>query len=209
VPDTLQRMRLARAAAQLNAQSRHTNLPSLVFLTDDDRTPDPLPAIAALPRGALVIIRARDPARRRDLAHTAARLAQKHGLMLSIAGDASLAAEVSADGLHLAESEIEKAGRYRSANPSRLLTAATHSAHAVVRAHLAGVHAVLLSPIFATASHPDRAAFGLSRLRTIARTSPIPIYALGGIDAENVDQLKNIPLAGIAAIGALLPKPSP
>jgi thiamine monophosphate synthase len=46
----------------------------------------------------------------------------------------------------------------------------------------------------------------LTRLRTIARTSPIPIYALGGIDAENVESLRNIPLAGIAAIGALLPK---
>jgi thiamine monophosphate synthase len=64
---------------------------------------------------------------------------------------------------------------------------------------------VLLSPIFATQSHTDRAPLGLARLRTIARTSPIPIYALGGIDAENMERLKNIPLAGIAAIGALTP----
>jgi thiamine-phosphate pyrophosphorylase len=196
-------MRLARAAARLNAQSGHTELPSLIFLTDDERTPDPLPAIAALPRGSLVVVRSRNSKRRRELAHAAARIAQRHGLSLSIAGDAALAVETAADGLHLSEAEIEKAGRYRA--KSWLITAAAHSAHTVLRAHLSGAHAVLLSPIFATQSHTDRAPLGLTRLRTIARTSPIPIYALGGIDAENAESLKNIPLAGIAAIGALTP----
>lgn len=203
MPDTLHRMRLARAAARLNAQSGHTELPSLIFLTDDERTPDPLPAIASLPRGSLVVVRSRNSKRRRELAHAAARIAQRHGLSLSIAGDAALAVETAADGLHLSEAEIEKAGRYRA--KSWLITTAAHSAHAVLRAHLSGAHAVLLSPIFETQSHADRPPLGLSRLRTIVRTSPIPIYALGGIDAENVESLKNIPLAGIAAIGALTP----
>jgi len=198
-------MKLARAAARLNAQSGHTELPPLIFLTDDERTPDPLPAIAALPRGSLVIVRSRNAKRRRELAQAAARIAQRHRLSLSIAGDAALVAEVAADGLHLSEAETEKAGRYRANNKSWLITAAAHSAHAALQAHLSGAHAVLLSPIFATQSHTDRVPLGLARLRTIARTSPIPIYALGGVDAENVESLKNIPLAGIAAINALLP----
>jgi thiamine-phosphate pyrophosphorylase len=198
-------MKLARAAARLNAQSGHTELPPLIFLTDDERTPDPLPAIAALPRGSLVIVRSRNAKHRRELAQAAARIAQRHRLSLSIAGDAALATEVAADGLHLPEAETEKAGRYRANNKSWLITAAAHSAHAVLRAHLSGAHAVLLSPVFETQSHAGRMSLGLSRLRTIARTSPIPIYALGGIGAENVESLKNIPLAGIAAIGALLP----
>ena len=203
MPDTLHRMKLARAAARLNTQSGHTELPPLIFLTDDERTLDPLPAIAALPRGSLVIVRSRNANRRRELAHATARIAQRHGLLLSVAGDVALATEVAADGLHLSEADTEKAGRYRT--KSWLITAAAHSAHAVLRAHLSGAHAVLLSPIFATQSHTDRVPLGISRLRTIARTSPIPIYALGGIDAENVESLKNIPLAGIAAINALLP----
>ncbi len=205
MPDTLHRMKLARAAARLNAGSDYRNLPALVFLTDDERVPDPLPAISALPRNSLVIVRARDGHRRREIAYAAARIAQRRGLWLSIAGDAALAAETAADGLHLAETDIEKAPHHLSADRGWLITAAAHSARAVARAHLAGVHAVLLSPVFATKSHPDRPALGLPRLRTIARTSPVPIYALGGIDSENVERLKDIPLAGVAAIGALLP----
>jgi thiamine-phosphate pyrophosphorylase len=199
---------LARAAARLNAQSGHANLPALIFLTDDERTPDPLAAIAALPRGSLVIVRAREDARRRALGIAAARLAQCRGQMLCVAGDARLAAELSADGLHLPESEIAKAGRYRAARKSWLVTCAAHSARAVLRAHLAGAHAVLLSPAFATKSHAGRAAIGLVRLRLIARSSPIPVYALGGIDSDNISQLRDLPLAGIAAIGGLLPDKS-
>ncbi len=105
--------------------------------------------------------------------------------------------------MHLSESDIEKAGYFRL--KPWLVTGAAHCARAVWRAHRAGVHAVLLSPIFVTQSHAQRAPLGIARLRTIARGSPLPIYALGGIDAENVAQLDAIPLAGIAAIGALLP----
>jgi thiamine-phosphate pyrophosphorylase len=190
---------------RLNAQSGHKNLPPLIFLTDDERTPDPLPAIAALPRGSLVIVRSTSANRRRELARAAASIAQRRGLLLSIAGDAALAAKTAADGVHLSEAEIGKAGRCRTANTSWLVTAAAHGAHALLRAHVSGAHAVLLSPVFATQSHQARVPLGVARLRAIVRTSPIPVYALGGIDAENVQSLKNIPLAGLAAIGALTP----
>jgi hypothetical protein len=88
VPDTLHRTRLARAAARLNAQSGHTKLPPLIFLTDDVRTPDPLPAIRALPRGSLVIVRSKNPQRRRELAHAAARIAlSKSALIPMLSSD--------------------------------------------------------------------------------------------------------------------------
>jgi thiamine-phosphate pyrophosphorylase len=198
----LARATLARAAWRFNAQGRHAPLPPLIFLTDDERTPDPFAAIAALPAGSLVIVRARDAKRRREIGRIAARIAHAHALMLSVANDAGLAAELAADGLHFSESEIETAARHR--RQSRLLTCAAHSANAVLRAHRAGAHAVLLSPIFATKSHEGRASLGIARLRTIARASPIPVYALGGIDAANVARLNGIPLAGLAAIGALM-----
>jgi thiamine monophosphate synthase len=37
----------------------------------------------------------------------------------------------------------------------------------------------------------------------MARLSPVPVYALGGIDAATVGRLRDAPIAGIAAIGGL------
>lgn len=204
MPDTLARTMLARAAARLNAQSGHVHLPSLIFLTDDVRTPDPLIAIAALPRGALVILRARNSLRRSALAHEASRIARANGLLLSVAGDVALAREIGAS-IHLSQAEIAQAAEIRARQDNRLLTAAAHDRQAVEQAQQMGVDAALLSPIFETRSHAGLGGIGIEELRSIARATHLPLYALGGVDQNNVAQLSDIPLAGIAAIGALLP----
>jgi thiamine-phosphate pyrophosphorylase len=62
---------------------------------------------------------------------------------------------------------------------------------------------VIVAPVFPTASHPGATTLGAIRLRLIAQQSPLPVYALGGIDAWTVRNLQGAKLAGVAAIGAL------
>jgi thiamine-phosphate pyrophosphorylase len=197
LPDKLARARLARAAGRF----KRGGLPALILLTDDERMPDPLAAVRALPRGSLMIVRARDTARRAELASALAVIARRRGLFLLVANDASLAAKIGADGLHLSETHARDAAHWRTRHPHWLITTAAHSLRATTRAHHAD--AVLLAPVFATASHPDGTALGAIRTRLIARASPLPVYALGGIDAGNVARLKEAKVIGVAAISAL------
>jgi thiamine-phosphate pyrophosphorylase len=173
-------------------------LPPLILMTDDERLPDPLRAARALPRGSMVIVRARDDARRRFLAQTLLPLAQARGLFLFIAGDVALALALGADGVHLPEARIGEAAGLR-ARHRLLVTASAHSFSALRKA--AWVDALLLSPVFPTASHPGRPALGPLRASAIARAASIPVYALGGVTAENATRLSGF--SGIAAIGAL------
>ena len=189
------RTRLARAAEKL-AAAAGSRLPPLILFTDDDRLPDPLAAAKALPRGGLIIVRARDATRRRELALALREVARAQGLFLSIAGDAALARAVGADGVHLPEAQIgEAAGLGRRF----LVTASAHSLAALRRA--AEVDAMVLSAVFPTASHSGRAALGVCRANLMARLARGPVYALGGISAENAGRLHGF--CGIAAIGAL------
>jgi thiamine-phosphate pyrophosphorylase len=84
-----------------------------------------------------------------------------------------------------------------------IVTAAAHSPIAIRLAARLGVDAVLLSPVFATASHPDARTLGPLRFARWARESPVPVYALGGIDAARARRLRGSGAVGFAGIGGL------
>jgi thiamine-phosphate pyrophosphorylase len=71
------------------------------------------------------------------------------------------------------------------------------------RAGVFGADAVFLSPVFSTASHPQRIALGAVRAALMAAQIRVPVYALGGIDARNAALLLHTRFQGLAAISAL------
>ena len=180
----LSRTRLARVAERL------------ILFTDDERLPDPLAAAKALPRGSLVIVRSRDPERRRQLVQNLRAVARAKGLVVLVAGDVVLGR--ACGGVHLPEARIGAAAGLR-ARRCGLITAAAHSPAAWRKAGC--VDGLILSAVFPTASHPGRAALGPVRASLIARQSPKPVFALGGITAQNAARLSGFD--GIACIGAL------
>ena len=192
--DKLAREKLARAAHRLAAGSR---LPALILMTDDARLPDPRAAALALPNGGMVIVRAGDARRRAELAL----LLKRIGTPFLIADDPWLAASVGADGIHLPEAKAKDAAHWRARRPGWIITVAAHSLSACAQA--GHVDAVLLAPVFPTQSHPSGECLGIVRARLIALASPVPVYALGGIDAVNIARLDDSAFVGIAAISAL------
>ena len=198
------RAKLARAALALNARAGFAGvLPALVLMTDEKRLADPLAAARALPKGSAIVVRHTKPGERAKLAYALAEIARTNALVLLIAGDAELAGEVHADGLHLPEARLAEAAHWRSLRPQWLVTVAALSARALRHAAEVGAHAAFLAPVFATASHPRRRALGPARFIAMAKQSAIPVYALGGINAANAGRLGHARIAGLAAVEAL------
>jgi len=173
----------------------------LVLMTDDERLPDPISAAKHLPKGSMVIVRSRDPAKRAQWTRALMALARSRGLLVLIANDAALASRCGADGLHLSEATAREALRWRAVRPNWFISAAAHSLRAAILAKF--VDAIVLSPVFETRSHPGRRAMTPVRGNRIARDVATPVYALGGVSARNAALLCGF--AGIAAIGALVP----
>jgi thiamine-phosphate pyrophosphorylase len=204
VSDSLARRALARAAARLNLTGRSAGrLPPLCLMTDDERLRDPIAAASALPRGSLVIARARSDETRTALVERLAPVVRARDLILLVASDPWLAARAKVDGLHLPEARAGEISHWRALRPDWLITVSAHSLRALARARDAD--AVLLAAVFETRSHPARTSLEPSRANAMARLSRVPVYALGGINERNAKRLFGANYAGIAAISSLSP----
>ncbi len=192
----------------LNARAR-AFLPALILMTDSERLPDPRAAVEALPKGSAIILRHRDAGSRAGLAERLMPIARRRDLIVLVADDPILAANIAADGLHCSEKQIAEVSHWRARRRDWLVTAAAHSAGALRRAALAGADAALLSPVFPTDSHKGSAVLGPWRFRALTNGAAIPVYALGGIDAKTALRLTGANAVGIAAIGGLDPDYSP
>ncbi|KUR76552.1 thiamine monophosphate synthase [Novosphingobium sp. Fuku2-ISO-50] len=80
----------------------------------------------------------------------------------------------------------------------RLATA--HDLREIGAAARAGADAVLLSPVFPTRSHPGARVLGALRFNLLARLSPLPVLALGGMTRRRFRQVR---AHGFAAIDGL------
>lgn len=176
------------------------DLPRLYLLSDPARLPDPRAAAARLPAGAAVLARGLPPG---VLAGLAA-LARRRRLRLLVAGEGRLALRHGA-GLHLPDRRASTgllpfllARRQRPL----LLTVAAHGRAGLARARRLGADAVLLSPVFPTASHPGAPALGPLRWAVLAQAAGRPVVALGGVGAANAGRLPRW-TAGFAAISGL------
>ena len=197
---------LAEAAASLK-RSAGSTLPALILMTDEARLADPLPAVRELPVGSAIILRHYGVPERAVLARGLAAIAHRRGLVLLVGEDPVLARRVGAAGVHLPERAIRRAAAVRWQR-DWLITAAVHSHAALASAAACGADAALLSPVFATTSHPDARALGLQRFTALAQASPLPVYALGGIDRAHANLLCGSGAVGIAGIGGLIPQTS-
>jgi thiamine-phosphate pyrophosphorylase len=71
------------------------------------------------------------------------------------------------------------------------------------RARQANADAVLLSPIFWSASPSAGKPLGALRASRLAAQAGLPVYALGGVTPRTARLLIGLRFAGIAAVGAL------
>ncbi len=170
-----------------DAVPRLKPLPNIWLLSDARNDAVLERALQRLPRGSGFVFRhyhLPEPERRARFAGLA-RIAKARGIRVILSGPAAKARHWGADGSY---------GAHRHAT-----LATAHSMCELRRASRAA--GIMLSPVFPTRSHPGGKVLGPLRFRLLARRSPVPVIALGGMSSAANRRLK---WPRWAAIGAFL-----
>ncbi len=122
------------------------------------------------------------PDERRDFAAAVLRLAGNYpATRVLINDDEALARAVGAHGLHLSAKSLWQSTA-RPALP--WVGASCHSAADLARAAELAVDFVVLGPLLPTASHPGAPGIGWQCFAELIERSPLPVYALGGMQVS-------------------------
>lgn len=161
---------------------------------------------AALARGARLLLLRAPALPRADyvaVARDCLAACRGAGAALLLHGDPALLEAVEADGLHLPWSRLAGLAA-RPVAAGRWLAASVHSAAELAQAERVGVDFVTLSPLRETPSHPGQPAMGWDAFAALVARAGMPVYALGGMVAEDVARARAAGAQGIAGIRGLL-----
>ena len=115
-----------------------------------------------------------------------------------------IAQAVEADGVHLGQSDmpIEKA---REILKDKFLIGATaRNIEEAKKAELLGADYIGSGAIFGTSTKDNAKKLEMEDLKKIVNSVKIPVFAIGGININNVSMLKNIGLQGVCSVSGIL-----
>jgi 8-oxo-dGTP diphosphatase len=136
-----------------------------------------------------------------ELAVAALERARATGAVLLLNGNAAVARALGLDGVHLPSADLMRLDA-RPLEAGHWLAASCHDERELAHAAKIGVDFAVLGPVLATASHPHAAALGWARFEALCAAAPFPVYALGGLRQDDLDQARRAGAQGIAGISA-------
>ena len=167
--------------------------------------------IEAAVRGGAGVVQLREkdmePAAFLEEAKRFVALCRRLGAVSIINDSVEIALEAGADGVHVGQSDLE-AGRARALlGPGKIVGVSAHSPEEAVRAQAAGAEYLGCGAAFATGSQPAAAPISRETIRAVTAAVDIPVVAIGGVNRENILELKGLGLSGVAVVSGIFGRP--
>ncbi|MEM3927917.1 MAG: thiamine phosphate synthase [Archaeoglobaceae archaeon] len=129
-------------------------------------------------------------------------LTESYDAMLIINERVDLAIAVDADGVHVGQEDLPC--EVVKEIFDGIVGVSVSNVDETIKAIEANADYLGAGPVFATTTKEDaRNPIGIEGLRKIVEVSKIPVFAIGGINVENVVEVLNCRVDGIAAISAI------
>ena len=183
-------------------------LPALYLISDSPRFGgDTFPVLLerALRAGArLVQLREPhlSPSEYQAYAKQMAGLCHRFGAKLLLNADPEWVSACGADGVHLNSRRLRE-WQERPLGKEYWIGASCHNAEELKLAESAGADFAVLSPVAQTATHPEAVPLGWEAFSRLCASAALPVYALGGMRAEDLGRAQQAGARGLAMVSEI------
>ena len=111
---------------------------------------------------------------------------------------------VDAAGLHIGDDELPVSVARQVLGPDKILGVTAKTVKRALEAEEGGANYLGTGAIFPTTTKENAPITLISTLKTICQRVAIPVVAIGGLTSENIDQLIDTGIAGVAVVRDLM-----
>lgn len=190
------------------------NLKDARLLLVTDPRPDLVDRVAAAVRGGVDVVQLRDKRASREellpLARELKEVCVRGGALFTVNDDVELARLSGADGVHVGQEDAPIRAAREILEPGRILGRSAGNLGEALEAVREGADYLGVGSVYSTPTKSDAEVGGLALIQAIARANlPIPWFAIGGIDLENVERVADAGAPGFAVVRAVLDAEDP
>ena len=131
-------------------------------------------------------------------------ICKNYGALFIINDRLDIAQAVGADGVHLGQSDMPIEEARKILKDNFLIGATARNIKEAKKVELSGADYIGSGAIFGTSTKDNAKKLEMEELKKIVASVKIPVFAIGGININNVGSLKNIGLQGICAVSGIL-----
>lgn len=131
------------------------------------------------------------------------RLAKSNHATVLVNASPECAANIGAHGVHLNSMELLRCNEDPTPRKEFIVSASCHNMSELQWACKINVDFTVLSPVKTTTSHPTQVPLGWDRFKEMIESLPIPVYALGGMEYEDLSTSRAFGAQGIAILSGV------
>ena len=144
-----------------------------------------------------------------DLAEKVHTLTKKYNVPLIIDDRVDVALAIDAEGVHVGQSDMPVSTARKLMGDDKIVGATTKTVEQAVEAYAQGADYLGVGAIYPTTTKVKTVLTSTETLGNICSAVPIPVNAIGGLNKNNIDVLKGIPIAGICVVSAIMKADDP
>ncbi len=167
-----------------------------------------LETVEAALKGGLTLLQYRDKTAddtvRLEQAKRLRQLCHAYGALFIINDRVDLAMAVDADGVHLGQQDMPIAIARQLLGSQRLIGRSTTNPEEMQGAIADGADYIGVGPVYETPTKAGKAAAGVEYVSYAAKNSPIPWFAIGGIDPNNINDVIDAGAERVAVVRSLM-----